>query len=132
MALHPEVPQDSVTQMFSDMDIDHSGEVDYSEFLSATLSAQRHSNASLMSAFNTLDSDKNGYITEQDIVQALDGQMKADDIRKMLIHADASGKVSFQTFKAIMLQGLKTTQSSPAAVVASVAAAEASFSKSMP
>jgi len=113
MSLHQEVPQDRVEQMFRDMDIDNSGEVDYSEFLSATLSAQKHSTSSLMGAFNTLDSDKDGYITHGDIVQALDGQMSDSSIRDMLQHADVSGRVNFQLFKSIMLQGLKSSSTSP-------------------
>lgn len=68
------------------MDIDHSGEVDYSEFLSATLSAQKHSNASIMAAFNTLDHDKDGYITKADLVASLDGQMPIQNIEQMLQH----------------------------------------------
>merc|ERR1719409_821497 len=110
MALHPEVPKDRVEQMFHDMDIDHSGEVDYSEFLSATLSAQKHSNASIMAAFTTLDSDKDGFITKQDLVTALDGQMNIESITKMLEHADETGKVNFQTFKSVVLHGLKATK----------------------
>jgi Ca2+-binding EF-hand superfamily protein len=61
--------------LFQDMDIDHSGEVEYSEFIAATQSAQKHSTASMMAAFNTLDTDKDGYITRQDLVIALDHQM---------------------------------------------------------
>ena len=103
-----QVPAERVEQMFHDMDIDHSGEVDYSEFLSATLSAQKHSNASIMAAFNTLDSDKDGFITKQDLITSLDGQMEVANIEAMLQHADATGRVNFQTFKRIVLHGLRT------------------------
>ena len=96
MALHPEVPRERVEQMFMDMDIDGSGEVDYSEFLSATLSAQKHSNASILAAFNTLDADGDGFITKQDLVKALDGQMDEKKMLDMLQHADSSGRVNFQ------------------------------------
>jgi len=121
MALHPEVPQSRVEQMFHDMDIDHSGEVDYSEFLSATLAAQKHSNASILAAFNTLDDDKDGFITKKDLLTALDGQMTETDITKMLEHADASGRVNFQSFKRIVLHGLKATQASPTVVLNNIA-----------
>ena len=40
----------------------------------------------------------------------------------MLQHADKSGKVNFQTFKRVMLKGLKASSQSPAIVVSSVAA----------
>ena len=82
--------------MFMDMDIDGSGEVDYSEFLSATLSAQKHSNASILAAFNTLDADGDGFITKQDLIKALDGQMEEKKMLDMLQHADSSGRVNFQ------------------------------------
>ena len=103
------------------MDIDHSGEVDYSEFLSATLSAQKHSNASIMAAFTTLDSDRDGFITKQDLITALDGQMSVESIEKMLQHADASGRVDFQVFKRVVLHGLKASASSPSNLVSAVA-----------
>jgi len=107
MSLYPEVPQEKVDMMFGQMDVDGSGEVDYTEFLSATLSAQKHSTASIMNAFTTLDTDGDGYISGKDIETSLDGQMTQTAIKQMLEHADATGKVSFQTFKRIVLSGLK-------------------------
>ena len=121
MSLHTEVSQEHIEQMFHDMDIDNSGEVDYSEFLSATLSAQKHSKESIMAAFNTLDSDKDGFITKTDLVTALDGQMTVESIEQMLQHADASGRVNFQTFKSVVLHGLKATKAQPNHVVSAVA-----------
>jgi len=117
MSLHPEIPQARIEQMFHDMDIDHSGEVEYSEFIAATQSAQKHSTASMMAAFNTLDTDKDGYITRQDLVIALDHQMDNKVIDQMLEHADASGRVNFQTFKKTVLSGAKNTKTSPNEVV---------------
>ena len=126
MSLHTEVSPEHVEQMFHDMDMDHSGEVDYSEFLSATLSAQKHSKESIMAAFNTLDSDKDGFITKSDLVTALDGQMTVESIEQMLQHADASGRVNFQTFKSVVLHGLKATTAQPNHVVSAVASKVAS------
>jgi len=127
MLMHPEIPPEKIDHLFNDMDIDHSGEVDYSEFLSATLSAQKHSNASVLAAFNTLDSDHDGFITKQDLVTALDGQMDGKSIENMLQHADASGRVNFQTFKRIVLHGLKGSATSPAQIVSQVASKSKSF-----
>ena len=61
-----------------------------------------------MAAFNTLDSDKDGFITKQDLITSLDGQMEVANIEAMLQHADATGRVNFQTFKRIVLHGLRT------------------------
>ena len=41
MALHPEVPQERVEQIFHDMDIAHHGEVDYNSFLAATVASSK-------------------------------------------------------------------------------------------
>ena len=56
-----------------------------------------------------------------DLVTALDGQMEIKNIEAMLQHADATGKVNFQTFKRIVLHGLKSTNAAPSGVVAGVA-----------
>jgi len=114
MALHPEVPQDRVEQIYSQMDIDGSGEVDYSEFLSATMNAHSElaANAgSVMAAFTTLDKDKDGYITEADLEIALEGQVGKEAIKEMLSEekgvADSQGRVNYQTFKDMMMKGLR-------------------------
>lgn len=75
MSLQMEVSQDQIERMYNNMDVDGSGEIDYTEFLSATLSAQKHSNASILNAFTTLDADGDGFITKEDISESLDGQM---------------------------------------------------------
>ena len=86
-------------------------QVDYSEFLSATLSAQKHGDASILAAFNTLDFDQDGYITRDDVVAALDGQMTESAIVEMLQHADATGKVNFQ---ARLIHSLCSARRTPA------------------
>jgi len=117
-----DLPEDKIERMYTKMDIDGSGEVDYSEFLSAALSAQSAlvSNAgNLMAAFNTLDSDGDGYITQADLDKALDGQVDEKALADMLSPdhgiADAQGRVNFQAFKSMMLRGLRNSisQASP-------------------
>jgi len=113
MMLHPEVPQERVEQMFNDMDINHQGEVGYTEYLAAMQSASKQSNSSLMGAFNTLDADKDGYITKKDLDNALDHQINNEVLDKMLAHADAQGRINFETFKRLVLTGAKKTGQSP-------------------
>ena len=74
---------------------------------------------------------QDGYITKSDLVTALDGQMSTENIEAMLQHADASGRVNFQTFKRVVLHGLKHSQRSPAHVVGTVAAAGSPSSASI-
>ena len=128
MSLHPEVPNERIEQMFQQMDGDRSGEIDYTEFLSASLSAQKQSNASVLSAFTTLDTDGDGFITEDDLIEALAGQMSKEQVHAMLKRSDPDGKgVSFQTFKTIVLSGLKNATNkdqSPSELVQHVAAKE--------
>ena len=74
-----------------------------------------------MAAFNTLDADNDGFITKEDLAKALDGQMTEQNVTEMLNHADASGRVNFQTFKKIVFHGLKGAASSPAQHIVQVA-----------
>ena len=111
--------------MFHDMDIDHSGEVDYSEFLSATLSAQKHSNASVMAAFNTLDADRDGYITKSDLVP----RSRPDDLGQHRGDVAARGPIGegqLPDVQADVLLGMKGSSASPTHVISSVAAKAAS------
>ena len=43
------------------------------------------------------------------------------NIEAMLAHADATGRVNFQTFKRVVLHGLKSSPAPPQAIVAGVA-----------
>jgi len=137
MAMHPEVPMEKVEQMFNNMDVNHSGEVDYLEFISATISTQKSSQdkMSAMAAFSILDSDGDGFINKADVMAAVEGAFGDAEVDEMLKAHGRDGKINFQGFKVLMFsnagQQLMRTASSLSSSslptsMKSAAAAEAS------
>ena len=77
MSKHPEISMTQLKQIFHDMDVSRSGEVEYNEFLAATLSTQKKlDKPSIKTAFQTLDRDGNGYVDVNDL-KAILGKDKA-------------------------------------------------------
>jgi len=110
MALHPEVPQERVEQIFNDMDVAHHGEVDYNSFLAATVASSKQfqeSENSVLGAFNVLDDDHDGYIDAKDMERAFGGEISNKSAQLILSSADSSGRVSFTGFKKSMLSMMK-------------------------
>lgn len=106
MALHPEIPMAQVEKMFHDMDITHSGEVDYTEFIAA---ANAQSGAmekpSIVAAFTMLDRDGDGTITKLDLVDMLGRDFTEEEIDHMILDSGATGgMLSFSQFKQMMLK----------------------------
>ena len=104
MALHP-VPQ-LIEQMFRDMDMDSSGQVDYSEPYRDPI-CLRHSNASILQPSH--DADGDGYITKADLPRPRRADGRTQDAR----HATARRlvrRVTYQVFKNKLLHGLQRVQ----------------------
>jgi len=103
MATHPELEVREIEKIYQDMDIDHSGEVDYMEFLSATIASQRGVDdpPSMMAAFAVLDEDNDGYVTKQDITKLLGDLYTEVQVTDML---GESGRLNFEQFKTLMVQ----------------------------
>lgn len=114
MALHTEIPQERVVAMFQKMDelAANHDEVDYTTFLAATLESQEvmydamshHINsASLHAAFNMLDRDHDGYITQPDFKMMLGGQHNEPKVSKilqrMVTSPRADGKIAYHDFE---------------------------------
>ena len=104
--------------IFSAMDVNQSGEVDYTEFLAATLASSKQfetslSGASLHTVFNELDTDHDGYIDSQDM-QAFfeqDGDVESSIRQLATSTAQArSGKINYDGFKQSVLSMLKTAE----------------------
>ena len=109
MAMHPEIPQKRIEEMFGEMDIKSTGEVDYTQFLAATLSSSKLFNASsksILAAFNVLDSDQDGFISAADLEAAFGSKITPASTTRILCNADESGKVNFESFKRSILHML--------------------------
>jgi len=125
LKLSDSLDEQKIDEIFLDLDVNGSGELDYSEFLSATLSSQLKSvngpsgslgldATSLEAAFNMLDGDGDGYLVKDDLARALDGQTPCLDeqarhaelIEEIFTDADAQGRVDLATFKRKVLNDI--------------------------
>lgn len=101
-------------------DIDGSGEIDYSEWLVATLSKQSLiSEEKLQIAFKFFDKDASGSISIEELKEVLGAKRLVDDaVWNSLIKeidADGNGEIDYQEFKAMMtklIEGELTKQAS--------------------
>merc|ERR1719281_428518 len=107
------LPADNeLDKIFSNMDRDGSGALDYTEFLAATLNHQEQIQEDVCwSTFKTFDNDNSGYITHDELRLALtEGtlcdvmQISDDELGVIMADADldGDGKISFEEFMAMM------------------------------
>jgi len=101
-----------VDEMFDKVDADGSGEIEYSEFVVATMNEKNLlSNNKLQSAFKMFDKDGGGSISIDEIKQVLSfGQNLDEDVIKKIIDqvdADGDGEISFDEFAQMMLKNIE-------------------------
>ncbi|CAI7907581.1 unnamed protein product [Closterium sp. NIES-54] len=87
-------------------DIDGNGEIDYSEFVAATMHLQRVDNEkNLQAAFDFFDSDRSGFIDIEELADALGADLTS--LKEILAEVDTNndGKISFDEFKVMMRKG---------------------------
>ena len=93
--------------MFAKVDADGSGEIDYSEFVVATMNEKNLlSNNKLQTAFKMFDKDGGGSISTDEIKQVLSFGQNLDekvvnDIIKQ-VDANGDGEISFEEFAEMM------------------------------
>ena len=88
-----------VRELIQAADSDHNGMLDFAEFVAATLDREvLLSNKNLLAAFKTIDSNKDGFITEQELRQVFGNKEAILD--KLLVGVDRSEelKVNYQEF----------------------------------
>jgi calcium-dependent protein kinase len=96
-----------VDEMFQKVDADNSGEIDYSEFVVATMNEKNLlSNNKLQTAFKMFDKDGGGSISTDEIKQVLSFGQTLDekvinDIIKQ-VDANGDGEISFEEFAEMM------------------------------
>ena len=98
--------------MFNKVDADGSGEIEYSEFVVATLNEKNLlSNNKLQTAFKMFDKDGGGTISVEEIRQVLEvGQNLSEDIVNQIIKQvdeNGDGEISYDEFAAMMLKNLE-------------------------
>jgi len=102
---------EEVDEMFSKVDVDDSGAIDYSEFVVASMNEKNLlSNNKLQSAFKMFDKDGGGSISTDEIRQVLSfGQNLEESVVNDIIKqvdANGDGEISFDEFAEMMLKNI--------------------------
>ena len=86
------------------MDMDGSGQIDYSEFISAVIARDKIlTDANLHQSFDTFDVDKTGKISKDDLKKVLElGSTSQVETIIRQVDANHDGEISFEEFKVMM------------------------------
>ncbi|KAL6550021.1 Calcium-dependent protein kinase 29 [Orobanche minor] len=99
-----------IQQLLKAADIDKNGTINYIEFITATMHRGRlNKEENLYKAFHHFDKDECGYITRDEVRQALrqygmDDEVTLDDILDD-VDTDNDGKINYEEFVAMMIKG---------------------------
>ncbi|XP_010519813.1 PREDICTED: calcium-dependent protein kinase 34 isoform X1 [Tarenaya hassleriana] len=99
-----------VQQLMEAADADGNGTIDYGEFIAATMHINRLDREEhLYSAFQHFDKDNSGYITMEELEQALRefGMSDGRDIKEIIseVDSDNDGRINYDEFVAMMRKG---------------------------
>lgn len=98
--------------MFAQVDADGNGEIDYSEFVVATMNEKSLlSNNKLHTAFKMFDKDGGGSISTDELKQVLSFGQTLDEavVAQIIAQVDANGdgEISYEEFAAMMLKNIQ-------------------------
>ncbi|PIA60139.1 hypothetical protein AQUCO_00400793v1 [Aquilegia coerulea] len=107
-----------VKQLMEAADADGNGTIDYDEFITATMHMNRMDREEhLYTAFQYFDKDNSGYITTEELEQALRefGMHDGRDIKEILseVDADNDGRINYDEFAAMMRKGNPEAAANP-------------------
>ncbi|KAJ4952821.1 hypothetical protein NE237_029653 [Protea cynaroides] len=102
--------ESEVWQLMEAADVDGNGAIDYIEFISATMHMNRLEKENhLYTAFEYFDEDKSGYITMEELEQALKKYNMGDEktIEEIIaeVDTDNDGRINYDEFVAMMRKG---------------------------
>jgi calcium-dependent protein kinase len=102
------IPQAELELIFKNVDFNHDGEINYSEFLAVTVDRRKAlQHANLIFAFHHFDSDNSGFITAENLRECFrrEGKHLNDEEIKLMMnevqHAQ-DDKISLQEFESYM------------------------------
>ncbi|KAH7690048.1 Non-specific serine/threonine protein kinase protein [Dioscorea alata] len=102
--------ENEIRQLMDAADVDKNGSIDHIEFIAATMHRHRLDNdENLYKAFQFFDKDGSGYITRDEIKQAMQEYGMGDDatIDEIIddVDTDKDGRIDFEEFVAMMRKG---------------------------
>ncbi|KAG2698271.1 hypothetical protein I3843_07G142500 [Carya illinoinensis] len=108
--LGSKLPEAEIKQLMDAADVDRSGTIDYMEFITATM--HRHKldkDENLYKAFQYFDRDDSGFITREELRQAMTKYGMGDDatIDEVIqdVDTDRDGRINYEEFAAMMRTG---------------------------
>ncbi|CAL1127926.1 unnamed protein product [Cladocopium goreaui] len=107
-----EIPGDLI-EIMKNLDTDGSGNIDYTEFIAATLSQKQYLKKEVLwSAFRVFDKDGDGRITKQELAAILKEQADGEAIKAMVseVDLDGDGEISFDEFVKMMEKGVDVSK----------------------
>ncbi|WZY85494.1 hypothetical protein YC2023_031878 [Brassica napus] len=104
------ISEAEIKQLMEAADMDGDGSIDYLEFISATMHMNRIEREDhLYTAFQYFDKDNSGYITMEELEQAMKKYNMGDDksIKEIIaeVDTDRDGKINYEEFVAMMKKG---------------------------
>lgn len=106
MDLRPEISARRAELLFERMDLNCSGDVDYLEFLSATISSRppspRRGRCRAQAAFSILDRDGDGFIGAEDLALVAKGAYSEAEVGEMLAAHGTDGRIDFGNFQKLV------------------------------
>ncbi|KAG4955233.1 hypothetical protein JHK87_040827 [Glycine soja] len=109
--LGSKLSESEIKQLMDAADVDKSGTIDYQEFITATINRHKlEKEENLFKAFQYFDKDSSGYITRDELRQALTEYQMGDEatIDEVIddVDTDNDGKINYQEFVAMMRKGI--------------------------
>ena len=77
------ISEEDVKQFIEKVDINKSGEINYSEFLCATLTPEHFSDTNIKSLFTFLDNYEQGYLTKESLLLTFQRNAREIDLEKV-------------------------------------------------
>lgn len=104
------ISESEVRQLMDAADVDGNGTIDYLEFITATMHMNRMDREDhLYTAFQFFDKDSSGYITKEELEQALKdyGMGDQETIKDIIaeVDTDNDGRIDYDEFVAMMSKG---------------------------
>ncbi|KAK9164593.1 hypothetical protein Syun_005495 [Stephania yunnanensis] len=110
--LGSKLSESEIQQLMDAADVDKSGQIDYIEFIAATINRHKlQKEENLFKAFQHFDKDNSGFITREELKHAMAeyGVVDEASIDEIIddVDIDKDGNINYEEFVAMMTRGIK-------------------------